>query len=99
MTPNRKYFTMLGQNTKIENLATADGSITPVSGKGVIDAKIIGAKGTLREFEAKNTLFVPGIKNNILSVTQLIENGKKVSFDKYGCRICDEYDNTLIKAF
>lgn len=29
----------------------------------------------------------------------MIQNGKKVIFDKFGCRICDERNQTLMKAF
>ena len=99
MTPNEKYFAMLKTDTEVENLATADGTTVCVCGKGKIKAKIIEARGSLQEFYADNTLWVPGIKNNILSVTQMIQNGKRVIFDKYGCRICDERNHTLMKAF
>ncbi|GLV44621.1 hypothetical protein CBL_20541 [Carabus blaptoides fortunei] len=67
-------------------------------GKGTVKVKIKNNPAILHEFEAKNTLLVPEIDHEILSVKQLTENDKKVVFHKEGCFIYDKDDQLLIKA-
>ncbi|XP_059668781.1 uncharacterized protein LOC132313857 [Cornus florida] len=65
-------------------------------------AKIIGI-GTVSQSnelpEIKEVLLVEGLKHNLLSVSELCDNGKKVCFDKERCNVVDtESEKILFSA-
>ncbi|XP_059635270.1 uncharacterized protein LOC132277427 [Cornus florida] len=65
-------------------------------------AKIIGIVTISKpdEFpEIKEVLLVEGLKHNLLSVSQLCDNGKKVCFDKEKCNVVDiELEKVIFSA-
>uniref|UniRef100_A0A5S6QG42 Retrovirus-related Pol polyprotein from transposon TNT 1-94 n=1 Tax=Trichuris muris TaxID=70415 RepID=A0A5S6QG42_TRIMR len=99
MSPNEEYFTKWKAkspaNTQVQ---IADGSVLPIANAGTVRAKLTRNKGTVKEFSAKNTLFVPGIRTGILSVPQMVENGQTVVFSRNGCRIFGADDQLVIEA-
>lgn len=46
----------------------------------------------------ENTLYVPELRANLLSVMKAAKNGKKVIFDSYGARIFNDYGKMILKA-
>jgi hypothetical protein len=92
MTPNAEFFLTLEDVS--ENIIIADGSSTPAVKRGTVAVHLVNNRGILESFEASNTLLVPGLKHGILSVKQLTENDKRVTFDKNSCQISQ--DNQLL---
>ncbi|KHJ44516.1 hypothetical protein D918_05181 [Trichuris suis] len=98
-SPDEQYFIKLDKSeTAGAQARTADGSVASAAGKGSITVKLSRIKGPLEKFVAHNTLFVPGIKHGVLSVRQMVENNRRIIFDKRGCHIYDLRGNLLIEA-
>ncbi|UYV60109.1 K02A2.6-like [Cordylochernes scorpioides] len=90
MTPKRDYFTFLKEGTSnMSSITVANGSSIEACGIGTVSANIVGHKGDASNFVAQNTLYVPDMRHSVLSVLQMIENGRKVVFNKSGCHIMD----------
>uniref|UniRef100_A0A5S6QXX5 CCHC-type domain-containing protein n=1 Tax=Trichuris muris TaxID=70415 RepID=A0A5S6QXX5_TRIMR len=99
MCPDKRYFTRLGKaDVTNSRVRTADGSTTLTAEKGTVMVRLLRNKGMLDKFVAHNTLLVPGIKQGVLSVRQMVENNRRVVFDKRGCHIYDEQGKLLIEA-
>uniref|UniRef100_A0A5S6R4F0 CCHC-type domain-containing protein n=1 Tax=Trichuris muris TaxID=70415 RepID=A0A5S6R4F0_TRIMR len=91
MCPDKRYFTRLGKaDVTNSRVRTSDASTTLAGGKGTVMARLLRNKGMLDKFVAHNTLVVPGIKQGVLSLRQMVENNRRVVFDKRGCHIYDE---------
>ncbi|UYV72430.1 POGLUT1 [Cordylochernes scorpioides] len=90
MTPKRDYFTCLKECTSnMSSITIANGSSIEACGIGTVSANIVGHKGDASNMVAQNTLYVPDMRHSVLSVLQMIENGRKVVFNKSGCHIMD----------
>ncbi|UYV75119.1 hypothetical protein LAZ67_12002543 [Cordylochernes scorpioides] len=90
MTPKRDYFTCLKECTSNMSFITiANGSFIEACGIGTVSANIVGHKGDASNMVAQNTLYVPDMRHSVLSVLQMIENGRKVVFNRSGCHIMD----------
>ncbi|UYV63588.1 K02A2.6-like [Cordylochernes scorpioides] len=93
MTPKRDYFTCLKECTSnMSSFTIANGSSIEACGIGTVSANIVGHKGDASNMIAQNTLYVPNMRHSVLSVLQMIENGRKVVFNKSGCYIMDMKD-------
>uniref|UniRef100_W8B6G9 Retrovirus-related Pol polyprotein from transposon TNT 1-94 n=1 Tax=Ceratitis capitata TaxID=7213 RepID=W8B6G9_CERCA len=79
-----KYmFKMMKMSPKAKlNLASQQAS-ADVRGKGSVHLSVIGADGQ-RVAEFQNTLFVPELRTNLISVAQITNKGYKVTFTKDG---------------
>eukprot|EP00253_Pinus_taeda_P032557 PITA_32557 len=63
----------------------------PIKGKGIAQLK--------EDVKAGNVLYVDGLKHNLLSVSQMCDNGAKVIFRSDGCRVHDlDTGRTVIKG-
>ena len=71
---------MTGNQSKFVNLSRKDGGLVTFGDNK--EGKIIG-KGTLIE----NVLLVDGLKQDLLSISQLCDKGFRVIFDKNNCII------------
>ncbi|UYV61953.1 hypothetical protein LAZ67_1007155 [Cordylochernes scorpioides] len=90
MTPKRDYFTCLKECTSnMSSITVANGSSIEACGIGTVSANIVGHKGDASNLVAQNTLYVPDMRHSVLPVLQMIENGRKVVFNKSGCHIMD----------
>ena len=81
MTGNKALFKTLFEG-KIGTITFGDGSKSVIRGIGIID--IPG----LPMFE--DVWFVDGLKANMLSISQICDNGLNVLFTKYECEILDD---------
>ncbi|KFD46323.1 hypothetical protein M513_12801 [Trichuris suis] len=99
MCPDERYFTTLNKtDTANMQVCTADGSTTLAAGRGTVAVKLLHSKGMLNEFVAHNSMLVPGIRQGVLSVRQMVDNNRRIIFDRRGCHIYDEHGNLLIEA-
>ncbi|UYV61130.1 hypothetical protein LAZ67_1003529 [Cordylochernes scorpioides] len=90
MTPKRDYFTCLKEcPSNMSSTTVANGSSIEACGIGTVSANIVGHKGDASNLVTHNTLYVPDMRHSVLSVLQMIENGRKVVFNKSGCHIMD----------
>ena len=80
MTGNKALFKILFEG-KIRTIAFEDGSKSVIRGIGTVD--IPG----LPVFE--DVCYVDGLKANLLSISQICDNGLNVLFTKYECEILD----------
>ena len=81
MTGNKVLFKTLFEG-KIGTVTFGDGSKFLIRGIGIVD--ILG----LPVFE--DVWYVDGLKANLLSISQICNNGLNVLFTKYECEILDE---------
>ena len=83
---DRKFFTKLDENFK-DNVKVANGVNVPVDGigEGLID--FMDGEGQNYRKRMTNVYFVPELKGNLLSVTELTEKGFEVLFLKDICKI------------
>ena len=68
------------------------------SGSGVVRIETLGATGNVNKIKLINTLFVPEIKRNLLSVSTMIQHGYTVEFDKRGAVVRRRSGETIMKA-
>eukprot|EP00253_Pinus_taeda_P031396 PITA_31396 len=91
---------MTGDKEKLESYTALEkgkkvsfGNDTPaaIKGKGIAQLK--------EDVKAGNVLYVDGLKHNLLSVSQMCDNGTEVIFRSDGCRVCDlDTGRTVIKG-
>lgn len=80
--------------TKI-NLANS--ASTEVMGKGIV--KLLGTDGSQdRTIRLENTLHVPDLRNNLISVSKITDAGHSVTFTKNQATIKDKNDEKLLVA-
>jgi len=74
-------------------VAELTGTLAKVLGKGCVDVDI-------KNIEATNVLLVDGLKDNILSVSQITNKGHAILFTYIGCKIIEEdTGKTIAKRF
>jgi hypothetical protein len=76
------------QMDKGGRITYGDGSLSKVIGKGIIDIPGLGA--------SQETLFVEGLKANLLSIRRFCDNDLVVQFSKKECNIFDSSGKWLI---
>lgn len=55
-------------------------------------------KGTEYDIKVDNVLCVPNLTTNLLSVSRIVENGNRVSFNKRGCYIYNAQNDCIGEA-
>lgn len=87
MTGNRDWFKELRkcENPKIK---IANNAKLSVEGKGDIDLKI-HVNGSADQLKVKDTLYIPELSANLLSVSKITSKGYTVTFTKEKCVITD----------
>eukprot|EP01018_Ginkgo_biloba_P037147 Gb_15820 [translate_table: standard] len=86
MTYNAKLFKEIKEDTEENKVVSGDNNTQEVKGKGVVSIKT-------ETGETKNisdVLLVPGLKMNLLSVGQMMEQDYKLEFDNGECLIKDK---------
>jgi hypothetical protein len=92
MSANINLFKALDTNYE-SKVKVANGQYVDVKGRGVVDINTLAG---LRTFD--NVLFVPEIKQNLVSVGQLLEDGHSLSFVNGICTIRDGSGSVLFSA-
>lgn len=92
MTPHEKLLINI-KKSHITDVSVANSENMNVTGVGDMKIKLKG-----REVDVKNVLLVPGLSTNLLSVSQMIQNGNSVMFDNNGCRVLSKNNEIIAKA-
>eukprot|EP01018_Ginkgo_biloba_P033834 Gb_09514 [translate_table: standard] len=94
MTYNAKLFKEIKEDTEENKVVLGDNNTQEVKGKGVVSIKT-------ETGETKNisdVLLVPGLKMNLLSVGQMMEQDCKLEFDNGECLIKDKLNKGKVVA-
>lgn len=91
MTPYEKYFTTLDRSWKAKVKFISGDSTTMAEGIG--DVTFVTKEG---EKTIKNVLYVPGIKGNALSVSQMERSGFQVAMENKRCTIWDQTTGKIL---
>ena len=76
MTRFKKYFVKLSEHNSPHKVKLGDNYQYPIKGSGESSYNLDSEKS----MKMKDVLFVPGLKNNILSISVLDEKGMRVAF-------------------
>lgn len=90
----RKFGTLKVMGGKL-NLANS--MSTDVKGKGVVTLSALG-EGSIGTANLNDTLFVPDLRTNLISVSKITDNGYTVDFSRDFARIRDSNGNVRLKA-
>lgn len=71
----------------ITNIKTADNKQLEVKGCGNVNLKVPGTNNQTDFIQVKDVLYVPNLATNLLSVSQMTQNGCQLQFTKNGCNI------------
>lgn len=72
---------------KFEMVTLGDGHGLDAVGRGTVGLVVKFPGGKTKRLKLQNTLFVPGLSYNLLSVSKASEAGMATEFSKSGCRI------------
>jgi len=79
---NEKAFTILDSDEQSKVYTTAEHSVKSIgTGEVIVNTKI--NKSKKNSVKLKDTLCVPDLRNNLLSVSKVTDNGYTVTFNKY----------------
>ena len=98
MTMNKNWLEDYEQLDHEQQVTAANNTKLTIKGKGniKIDVSVNNAK---REVKILNVLYVPEICANLLSVSQMTNNGNTVSFDNVQCKIFNKNKQLIVTAF
>lgn len=86
------WFTQLDKRTSTE-VRLGGGDFLQTKGKGIVTVMTETGKMTIRD-----VLLVPNLKQNYLSIPQLMENGYVIMFNGSGCTITNQEGKEITKA-
>lgn len=81
----------------VNSIKVADDKKLIVKACGKVDLHIMN-NGKPETIRVQNVLYVPELATNLLSVSQIIQTGCQVKFDKDGCRIFNKNNNQVADA-
>lgn len=89
LTANEEWLSNVSRDLKIKEIVVANKDKVPVLCTGDVQ---ITTKTRACEYDitVENVLCVPKLTTNLLSVSQLISKGNKVSFNNHGCEIFNQ---------
>jgi len=81
---------MTGKNSYFENMRSCDRGYVTFGDES--KGKILGIGNVISDELPKldNVLLVEGLDSNLISISQLCDEGMKVNFNKFGCQITNE---------
>lgn len=82
----------------IDTIKVADDKKLTVKACGKVKLQVVNRNGKSEMIEVHNVLYVPELATNLLSVSQIINNGCHVQFDKEGCRIFNKMNKLVAEA-
>lgn len=94
LTSKKDWMTDFREERELKEIMVANEVTLPVVGTGNVKLSTIIGQEKI-QVEIKNAKYCPGLSTNLLSVSQLINNGNKVVFDGKGCKVFNG-QNTLI---
>lgn len=83
MCNNRQIMSDFVMDTSLE-VKVANGEKLRIGGRGVVTLRLKDCEVTIT-----NVFYVPNLSANLLSVSELVRKGRKVTFDSKGCTICN----------
>lgn len=89
LTANEEWLTNVSRDLKVKEIVVANKDKVPVLCTGDVQ---ITTKTHACEYDitVEGVLCVPKLTTNLLSVSQLISKGNKVSFNSYGCQVFNQ---------
>lgn len=94
----RKDWLLNKRTSNLKEIVVANSSRLPVQNSGEIDL-LCRVNTEINEIEIRNAQYVPGLTTNLLSVSQLLENGNNVIFEKHCCKIYNNKKRLVAEAF
>lgn len=82
----------------IQNIRIADNKILQVESCGNVEIRVPASNGTVDKIQVRNVLYVPELKTNLLSVSNIIMSGCKIEFGTNGCQIYNKFGNSVARA-
>lgn len=96
MCRDRGKFSNL-ESVSNQKVRLATDETTEVIGKGVIHLEVPNENGK-KKIRLENTLCVPGLRTNLLSIVKAVANGRSVTFDESCAKIKDREKKTIAVA-
>ncbi|CAK9826054.1 Retrovirus-related Pol polyprotein from transposon TNT 1-94 [Anthophora retusa] len=90
-----RFQTIKKANHSLLNLAS--NATTTVDGRGTVEI-VTRVGGTTRNINLEETLYIPDLRSNLLSVAKITDRDLDVVFNKYGARVLDKHGNIILKA-
>ncbi|CAM8999003.1 unnamed protein product [Rhodiola kirilowii] len=90
MTGNSEFLSHIRPVEKMQFVTFADGRKSQVIGCGTLKVPDLPA--------LEDTLLVEGLTMNLISISQLCDNGHYVSFSRASCLVLDENGNSVMKG-
>lgn len=75
----------------------ANNSSAQIKAKGLISFQILN-DGCIKNIELRDTLFVPDLRLNLLSISKITDNGYRVLFEKDAAKFITSNGDTLLIA-
>ncbi|KRX56900.1 Retrovirus-related Pol polyprotein from transposon TNT 1-94 [Trichinella sp. T9] len=95
MCSNKEMF--LSMKNMKRTLSLANNKSTEIMGTGTANLEIPGSDGT-RSVKLHDTLYVPDLRSNLLSVAKITENGFQVTFQENAAIIANQNLGTVMVA-
>jgi hypothetical protein len=92
MTCNKEWYDEYYEKTDGTHIYLGYNRSHKVQGYGVISVNL--PNGELRQIH--NVMYVPGIKKNLISVSNIIDNNLKVEFGKLRCVVKDVQNHYMV---
>lgn len=96
MCKNLDNFSYVESNSS-DALKLANNYTTAIRARGVVPF-VTNTDGRNNAFNLRDTLCVPDLRTNLLSVAKIVDKGHRVVFDKNSARITDKNNDTLFVA-
>jgi len=96
MCGEKSRFTKIGKSDAT-NVNLADHSSTVVEGKGAVKASVRVGKG-IQNLQFEETLYVPNLRSNLLSVGKITDRGHSVTFTKSSAVVRKQDGKVLMVA-
>lgn len=82
----------------ISTIKVANDKKLVVKACGKVNLNVVNMQGQLETIKVQNVLYVPELATNLLSVSQIINSGCQVQFDKQGCKILNKTNKQVAAA-
>lgn len=97
MCKNIESFTEKRQSNNPSKLNLANNGSTNIAGRGTVNT-IIMTGNTSKSIKLDDTLYVPDLRTNLISVSKITDKGHNVIFDKNKAEVIDNSGNVLLTA-
>ena len=97
MSNNRENFVNLDKTEKLKVYTAADNFINS-EGSGIVHLQMKSTKNAANSVKLKNALYVPGLRNNLISVSKVTNNDYTVTFAKTHATVNREDGSVALTA-